>query len=538
MNTDMITTDIFDLFEQKKPFLFLALVLSITLIACYARNSFKSSNTKRPPLPPGPPGWPIIGNLAGMIKNRPNHEWIHRVMAELKTEIACFRFVSTHVITITSDEIAREALKDKDEVLADRQESYSAELIGDGYKDVGFANYGGELWKKLKRVMTSELMSLKSLNKSVHERTVEADNLLAYVHNLHKRSEVVNVREIATTFCHSVKMRLLFGRRHFKEATEDGGLGPMEKDHVDAIFKALDCFFNFSISDYVPWLRGWNVDGDDKAVRDATDVLTKCNDLVIDERVELWRKKGGKEVVEDWLDVLITSKNSDGKPMFTPQAIKAQCKDIKVAALDNPINNVEWTFAEMLNNPEILKKAVGELDEVVGRDRLVQESDISNLNYLKACSRESFRLHPAFPFLVPHVAREDTTLAGYFIPKGSIVLVSRVGLGRNPKIWEEPDAFRPERHLNNGPVEVSLAEQDMRFVSFSTGRRGCVGYRLGTSMTVMLLARLLQGFDWSLPPGTDRVEFNQAGRNLLMATPLMARVQPRLAPDMYPGLRN
>ena len=82
------------------------------------------------------------------------------------------------------------------------------------------------------------------------------------------------------------------------------------------------------------------------------------------------------------------------------------------------MNNVEWTIAEMLNHPEILEKAITELDIIVGKDRLVQESDIPQLNYIKACSRESFRLHPANAFMPPHGARQDTTLAGYFVPKG------------------------------------------------------------------------------------------------------------------------
>lgn len=93
-------------------------------------------------------------------------------------------------------------------------------------------------------------------------------------------------------------------------------------------------------------------------------------------------------------------------------------QNFNVATMDNTMNNVEWTIAEMLNHPEILEKATNELDMIVGTGRFVQESDIPQLNYIKACSRESFRLHPANAFMPPHVARQDTTLAGYFVPKG------------------------------------------------------------------------------------------------------------------------
>ena len=73
------------------------------------------------------------------------------------------------------------------------------------------------------------------------------------------------------------------------------------------------------------------------------------------------------------------------------------------------------------------------------------------------------------PFNVPHLSMADAVVAGYFIPKGSHVLLSRVGLGRNPRIWEEPLRFKPERHMNDDVVD--LAEPELRFISFSTGRR-------------------------------------------------------------------
>ncbi|KAL9312248.1 putative cytochrome P450 [Arabidopsis thaliana] len=506
---------------------------------------------RRKKLPPCPRGFPIIGNLVGMLKNRPTSKWIVRVMNDMKTDIACFRFGRVHVIVITSDVIAREVVREKDAVFADRQDSYSAEYISGGYNGVVFDEYG-ERQMKMKKVMSSELMSTKALNLLLKVRNLESDNLLAYVHNLYNKDEsktkhgaVVNVRDIVCTHTHNVKMRLLFGRRHFKETTMDGSLGLMEKEHFDAIFAALDCFFSFYVADYYPFLRGWNLQGEEAELREAVDVIARYNKMIIDEKVELWRgqnkdynraeTKNDVPMIKDWLDILFTLKHENGKPLLTPQEITHLSVDLDVVGIDNAVNVIEWTLAEMLNQREILEKAVEEIDMVVGKERLVQESDVPNLNYVKACCRETLRLHPTNPFLVPHMARHDTTLAGYFIPKGSHILVSRPGVGRNPKTWNEPLIYRPERHITGN--EVVLTEPDLRLVSFGTGRRGCVGAKLGTSMIVTLLGRLLQGFDWTIPPGTtDRVELVESKENLFMANPLMACVKPSLDPNMYPKL--
>jgi len=101
-----------------------------------------------------------------------------------------------------------------------------------------------------------------------------------------------------------------------------------------------------------------------------------------------------------------------------------------LGGLDNPSHVAEFALSEMINQPELLQRATEELDNVVGKQRLVQESAIPKLNYVKACTREAFRLHPV---TVPHVAMENITVGNYMIPKGSHVLLSKQGLGRNPK---------------------------------------------------------------------------------------------------------
>lgn len=95
--------------------------------------------------------------------------------------------------------------------------------------------------------------------------------------------------------------------------------------------------------------------------------------------------------------------------------------------MDNPSNACEWAFAEVLNSPGILKMFVEELDRVVGKQQLVQESDSALLNYVEVCAREAFRLHPVAPLNIPRVSMADTVVSNHFIPRGSYAILSRLG---------------------------------------------------------------------------------------------------------------
>uniref|UniRef100_A0ACD5XA59 Uncharacterized protein n=1 Tax=Avena sativa TaxID=4498 RepID=A0ACD5XA59_AVESA len=485
-------------------------------------------------LPPGPAlCWPLVGNLPEMMLNKPAFRWIHLMMKEMGTDIAGIRLGGVLVVPITCPKIAREVLKKQDANFASRPLTFASSTFSGGYKNAVLSPYGDQ-WRKMRRVLTSEIIC-PSRHRWLHDqRAQEADNLTSYVYTLATApSSAVDVRHVARHYCGNVIRRLVFGRRYFGEPQPDGGPGVMEVEHMDAVFTSLGLLYAFCVSDYLPWLHGLDLDGHEKIVKEANATVNRLHDMVIDERWQQW-KSGHRGELEDFLDVLITLKDAEGSPLLTIEEVKAQSQDIIFAAVDNPSNAVEWALAEMTNLPEVMRKAVEEIDRVVGRERLVQESDIPHLRYAKACLRETFRLHPVAPFNVPHVALADTNVAGYRVPEGSHVILSRMGLGRNPAIWDEPLRFKPERHINmEADNDVALTENDLRFISFSTGRRGCVAASLGTSMCVMLFGRLLQGFTWSNPAGVAAIDLTESEHDLFLAKPLVLHAKPRLVGHLY-----
>ncbi|CAN6216520.1 unnamed protein product [Urochloa humidicola] len=521
--------------------IFKAFLLALTA-ACLLQTLCRPQR-KKPitALPPGPVPWPIIGSLPEMLLNKPAFRWIHLILKELGTDIACIKLGGVHVIPVTSPAIAREVLRRHDATFASRPLTFASETFSHGYRNAVLSPYGDQ-WRKMRRVLAAEVLCPSRHRWLADKRADEADNITRYVYNLVTAAKsssggsgALDVRHVTRHYCGNVIRRLIFNRRYFDKPQSDGGPGPLEVQHVDAVFASLGLLYAFCVSDYLPWLRGLDLDGHEKQIKDAHRTVNELHDRVIDERWMQW-KSGERQEPEDLLDMLITVTGDDGKPLLTIEEVKAQSQDMTFAAVDNPSNAVEWALAEMVNRPEMLEKAAAELNDVVGRDQLVQESDIPRLGYLKACIREAFRLHPVAPFNVPHVALAGATVTGYHIPKGSHVILSRIGLGRNPAVWDNPLRFDPSRHLTGDDdpnAEVTLCENDLRFISFSTGRRGCVAAALGTAMSVMLFGRLLQCFTWSKPAGVTAVDLSESRNDTFMAKPLVLHAKPRLPAHLY-----
>ncbi|KAF3324380.1 tyrosine N-monooxygenase-like protein [Carex littledalei] len=115
--------------------------------------------------------------------------------------------------------------------------------------------------------------------------------------------------------------------------------------------------------DYFPSLIGLDLDGHEKILKDAQKTIDKLHDPIIEERIKLWRQASNdseRREPQDWLDVLVSLKDADGRFLLTAEEIKAQSIEMFIANVDNPSNAVEWILAEMMNNPEILEKATKE----------------------------------------------------------------------------------------------------------------------------------------------------------------------------------
>lgn len=191
-----------------------------------------------------------------------------------------------------------------------------------------------------------------------------------------------------------------------------------------------------------------------------------------------------------------------------------------------------WILSLLLNHPRALKAAQEEIDAQVGRDRWVQESDIHKLIYLQAVVKESLRLNPPGPVTGPREATEDCYIGDHLVPKGTRLIVNIWKLQRDPRVWSDPNEFRPERFLTT-KSGLGLNGQNFEYIPFSSGRRSCPGMTLGLLVVQGVLARLLQGFDMRTKGG-EPVDMREGlGIALPKASPLDVVLTPRLPPQLY-----
>nr|GFA50111.1 cytochrome P450 [Tanacetum cinerariifolium] len=175
-------------------------------------------------------------------------------------------------------------------------------------------------------------------------------------------------------------------------------------------------------------------------------------------------------------------------------------QELFIAGTDTVVSTIEWTMAELLKNKEIMKKVQEELKSEINTNASIMKFDFSKMTYFNACIKETLRLHPVVPLLIPRRAVETCEVMGYTIPQNSQIWVNIWALSRDPKVWDEPNIFKPERFIGS---HLNYTGHDFEFTPFGGGRRMCPGLLSGIKGLETILASLILGFDWVLPHGED-----------------------------------
>ncbi|CAF1880418.1 unnamed protein product [Brassica oleracea] len=461
-------------------------------------NTYRFRN--KLPLPPSPTALPIIGHihLLGPIA----HQALHKLSTHYGPLMYLFIGSIPNVI-VSSTEMANEILKSNELNFLNRPTMQNVDYLTYGSADFFSAPYGLH-WKFMKRICMMELFSSRAIDSFVNVRTEELSKLLVRVMKKAEAEESVDLGEQLKELTSSIITRMMF-----RERRSDSGI---REEVIKMVVELNELAGFFNVSETFWFLRRLDLQGIKKRLKNARDKYDVIIERIMKEHESRNHMDAGG--VRSMLDILLDiyeDKNSEMK--LTRENIKGFIMNIYGGGTDTSAITVEWALSELINYPEIMKKARKEIEQVVGNKRLVQESDLCNLSYIQAVVKETLRLHPGGPIFVRE-SNEECAVAGYRIPAKTRVIVNVWAIGRDPNQWEDPLEFRPERFEGS---EWKVMSEKM--VSFGAGRRSCPGEKMVFRFVPLVLAAVIQCFELKVK---GRVEMSEgSGSSLPRATPLV-----------------
>ncbi|KAI5083418.1 hypothetical protein GOP47_0003161 [Adiantum capillus-veneris] len=414
--------------------------------------------------------------------------------------------------------MAKEILQTHDHSFASRPLTAAGASMFFDWSDIALAPYG-PYWKLMRRLCNTHLFHWRRIEGSRALREEEVRELLRGVLKQSRAAGAIVIRENVKGSTTDIISRLVISKR----LSTRGDIFAVMEEFM-ALIGAPNVGDLFPRLAWVDAFQGRK--GRMEAVRDR--VFTAFRAVIEERRAE--RRAAGasasKDLLDDLLDLSDNETNEFGIPV-TDQNITAVLMDMFAAGTDTSAFTVEWALAELLANPSFMKKAREEIDLVVGKERLVKETDIPKLPYLQAIVRETLRLHPAGPLLAPHENMEPCRIGDYYIPAKTTAFVNTWAISRDPTVWENPSTFLPDRFLE---IKFEGPGQMFTYLPFGSGRRACPGWQLGLNLTQLTLASLLHSFDWKLPRSSQgKIDFTEKFfLALTLAHPLHILATPRI----------
>jgi trans-cinnamate 4-monooxygenase len=424
---------------------------------------------------------------------------------------------------VSSPDIAKDVLHTQGVEFGSRTRNVVFDIFTGNGQDMVFTVYG-EHWRRMRRIMTVPFFTNKVVQQS---RVAWEDEANHVIKNLKAKPEAattgVVIRKGLQLMMYNIMYRMMFDSRF--ESEEDPLFVKLKA--LNGERSRLAQSFEYNYGDFIPILRPF-LKGYLKVCLDVKDRrLALFKESFLEERKKLLSVKGAQSDADKCAIDHILDAQKKGE--INEDNVLYIIENINVAAIETTLWSIEWGVAELVNNPEMQSRILKELDDVLGKGNLVTEPDTYNnkLPYLSAFVKEVMRLHMAIPLLVPHMNLHQAKLAGYDIPSESKILVNAWWIANNPKHWDEPEKFNPDRFLD-GKIEAS--GNDFRFLPFGAGRRSCPGIIIAMPLLSIVLGRLIQSFELLPPPGVKKVDVSEKGGqfSLHIATHSTVVVRPRV----------
>ncbi|KAI3911193.1 hypothetical protein MKW92_013453 [Papaver armeniacum] len=471
------------------------------------------TNTRR--LPPGPPRWPLIGNLLDLGYH---YKAPHKRLVQLQKKygpVFMLRMGAANALVIASEDAATELFKSHDQAFVNRHPIQALQPLKGDFQATPWSPYG-PIWRMNRRLYAT-IFSRATMKNTLGRRRQFVDQIIGWIAVEEKEGRSVEIKHLTLVAFANLLGNLFFSKDVMDLKSSTG----IELYQLLGEIVALSTTPN--LADFFPWLR--NLDLQNVAKRTKKAVYACAN--ILDGFAKERRSTDVLHNNKDYWDLLMDFEGNgkDEPRKMSASHINGFITEIFVGGSDSLMNSVEWVMTEVVRNPEVMRKAKDEIAQVVGYNRKIEESDIESLPYLGAVIKETLRLHPAAPLLIPRTTVEDTEFMGYIIPKDTAVLVNVWGIATDPAIWDDPFTFNPERFLGN---TTDYRGQHFQYLPFGCGRRMCPGLPMAHQILHIVVGSLLQSFDWTLENGVTPESIDMNGKfqaSLQKSIPL--RIIPR-----------
>ncbi|CAM8884086.1 unnamed protein product [Rhodiola kirilowii] len=458
-------------------YLLLPFALGIILIA-------KAIKTNVSKLPPGPWRILVIGNLH-QLGAKP-HQSLAK-LAQTHGPIMSLKLGQVTTIIISSAPAAKQVMQKQDHLFANRAD------VPDSLTDCNHAESViwlplSSRWRELRKIMSCQIFNIQKMEAGASLRQQKVEELLDEVR----------------TSCALGKGGVMIGEAAFKASLNllSTTIVSMNfdsesaRDFMKSFRKVMELGGTPNMVDYFPWLRRFDPQGLRAQMEIPFGKMLAFLNSVIGDKLSQREEQaasgyGNRDVLDYLIDISETNKEING------DVIRHLLVGLFIAGTDTTSSTVEWTMSEMRKNPDIMSKAKAELKQTIGRGNPIQEADIARLPYLQAIIKETLRVHPPAPLLLPRKTLEEVELWGHRIPKGAQVVINAWAISRDPSTWDDPQCFKPERFLDSNNI-IDFRGANFELIPFGAGRRICPGLTLAFKMVHLMVGSLINCFDWEI----------------------------------------
>ncbi|NWY57513.1 CP1A5 protein, partial [Chionis minor] len=447
--------------------------------------------------PPGPRGYPILGNVLELRKDP--HLALTR-LSQKYGDVMEVRIGTRPVLVLSGLETIRQALVKQGEDFIGRPDLYTFRNIADG-QSLAFSPDSGEVWKARRKLAQNALKTFSIAPSPTSSSTClleehvskEADYLVTKFLQLMDEKKRFDLNRYLVVSVANVICAMCFGKRYDHNDQE-------LLDIVNVSEQFGDVAAAGNPADFIPVLQ--------YLPSHAMSLFKSFNkrflsflQKIVKEHYETYDKDNIRDITDTLIEQCMEKKVEANTATRIPkEKIVNLVNDLFGAGFDTVTTALSWSLMYLTRYPHIQKKIQEELDQTIGQERRPRLSDRGMLPYTEAFILETFRHSSFLPFTIPHSTTTDTVLNGYHIPKDRCVFVNQWQVNHDEKLWKDPLAFKPERFLNAEGTEVNKVVGEKVLV-FGLGKRRCIGEPIARWQVFLFLSTLLQQLEFSVCDG-------------------------------------